>query len=101
MPTLYEYFGLFIYFYSREHLPIHIHAECDDRMCKVEFTVIDGKVSGFEIFQIGNEPMLRNSEIKKLKELLKNYSSDIIKKWEAFHVEKRKIKTVKITKRLK
>ena len=101
MPKVYEYFGLYIYFYAREHFPIHVHVEYEDRMCKVELTINDGKVKQYEIVQIGKNPMMRDVEIRNLKALLKYYSNDIIKKWEAFHIEKRKIKAIKITKRLK
>lgn len=27
MPKLYEYFGVVVYFFSREHEPIHVHGK--------------------------------------------------------------------------
>ena len=101
MPTLYEYFGLFIYFYSDDHLPIHVHAEYAERSCKVEFIINEGKAMEFKFHQINNRPLLRRSEEKKLRELLNFYSDDVIKKWSMFHILKQQIKPIKITKKIK
>ncbi|WP_084599901.1 DUF4160 domain-containing protein [Dyadobacter beijingensis] len=30
MPEILEYFGMIFYFYSNEHLPIHIHVSYDE-----------------------------------------------------------------------
>lgn len=35
MPTLFELFGLRFYFYSDEHLPIHVHIQNGDGKAKV------------------------------------------------------------------
>lgn len=38
MPTIFEYFGIILNFFSREHLPIHVHAYYGERYAmKVEF----------------------------------------------------------------
>ncbi len=34
MPTLFELFGMRFYFYSLEHLPIHVHIENGDGRAK-------------------------------------------------------------------
>ena len=65
MPTLYEYFGLFIYFYADDHLPIHVHAEYAERSCKVEFIIKEGKAVELKFHQINNRPLLRRSEEKR------------------------------------
>ena len=45
MPKLYEYFGLFVLFYSNEHEPIHVHGlDPDGRESKAEIIVKDGKI---------------------------------------------------------
>ena len=35
MPTLFELLGIRFYFYSEEHLPIHVHIENGDGKAKV------------------------------------------------------------------
>ena len=44
MPTLYEYFGLLIFFYSDEHLPIHVHGKYQRRESKAEILVRNREV---------------------------------------------------------
>jgi Domain of unknown function (DUF4160) len=42
MPKIFEYFWHVFYFYSREHLPIHVHADYETIF---EIIFYDGKVS--------------------------------------------------------
>ena len=44
MLTIYEYLGIIIQFYSREHEPIHIHAVYNGNVVKVTLHVRDGVV---------------------------------------------------------
>jgi hypothetical protein len=45
MPTIFEYFGIILKFFSREHLPIHVHAFYGDGYAmKVEFTFKGQKI---------------------------------------------------------
>lgn len=101
MPTLYEYFGIIVYFFSNDHEPIHVHAKCENRICKAVLTVENGKVTTIKIKLDGENIPLRNDEIKKLDELLKFYSDDIVNKWKEFFLLNKKIKKIKITKKLK
>ena len=79
MPKLYEYFGLFVLFYSNEHEPIHVHG-------------IDPAVS--------SRPPLSGRGLKDFKALVSAKANDIVKKWVDFFVLKKPVKTVRITKRL-
>ena len=101
MPTLYEYFGLIIYFFSNEHEPIHVHAKCENRIVKAEIFIKDGKIIKIKIKPDGRNIPLKDSEIKKFNEILKHYAFDITQKWFEYFVLHKKIKRVKITKRLK
>lgn len=44
MPKLYEYLGIVIYFWSNEHLPIHVHGKKGGQESKVELHFLDGKL---------------------------------------------------------
>jgi len=45
MPTIIEYFGIIIKFFSNEHLPVHVHAFYGSNMAmKVEFFLQDDKI---------------------------------------------------------
>lgn len=101
MPTLYEYFGIYIYFFSNDHLPVHIHVRSQTGSCKVIFAVEYGKILRYDIYQIGKKKMPSTSDIKKLKELLSHHGNDVIKKWREFYIDRKIISPVRITKRLK
>ncbi len=41
MPTLFELFGMRFYFYSLEHLPIHVHIENGDGRAKINVETLE------------------------------------------------------------
>ena len=98
MPTLYEYFGIMVKFFSNEHWPIHVHAFYGDEFaCKVEFDVKKKthcfrKVRGYKI--------LPNAQMHDLKKLINTYQSDIIQSWINFVVLNKRIPKQRITKRI-
>lgn len=72
MPTLFTIFGLRFYFYSEEHLPIHVHIRNSDGRAKVlvepEIRLIENK---------GIKP----NDIKKALSLVRLYRKQIIDAW--------------------
>jgi len=44
MPKIYEYFGIIFLFYSKEHLPVHVHAQYQEFENKFEFVYENGKL---------------------------------------------------------
>ena len=101
MPKLYEYFGLYILFYSNEHEPIHVHGiDPDGREMKAEIIVKDGKIVRIRYLAVGNVPPLAGRGLKDFKSLVSAKADDIVKKWVDFFVLKKPVKTVRITKRL-
>ncbi len=69
MPKLYEYFGLVILFYSREHEPIHVHCKYQGKESKAEIIFEDGKFLEVR----GKEP-LDTKNLKKFKKLIETIS---------------------------
>jgi hypothetical protein len=101
MPELYTYFGLIFEFYSNEHPPIHVHIKKEDREIKASFIMNEGKCTEIELKKVRGKDILSQSELKLANELLFAMKDDIIKKWVDFFVLNKKIKSVKITKRVK
>jgi hypothetical protein len=59
MPKLYEYFGLKVFFYANEHLPVHVHGFKAGRESKAELIVINGKVVEVRLADVtGMMPLL-------------------------------------------
>ncbi len=100
MPKLYEYFGLYVLFYSNEHEPIHVHGiDPDGRELKAELIIKDGKIVRIRYITVGNRPPLTGASLKDFKALVTAKAEEIVKKWVDFFVMKKPVKTVRITKR--
>ncbi|MDC8002375.1 DUF4160 domain-containing protein [Aequorivita todarodis] len=71
MPTLFIVFGLRFFFYSNEHLPIHIHVRNADG---------EARFAVEEIKLISNKG-LKNRDIKLAEALIEENRELIIQKW--------------------
>lgn len=77
MPTLFIVFGLRFYFYSNEHLPIHIHVRNADGEAKFEVE---------EVRLVSNKG-LKNKDVKLAESIIEENRTIIIKKWKEYHGE--------------
>lgn len=78
MPTLFIIFGLRFYFYSDEHLPIHVHIENGDGKAKVNLEP--------EIEMVSNNG-IKQKDIKRAIMIIEAYKDEIISKWTEYHGE--------------
>jgi len=98
MPTIFEYLGIIIKFYSNEHEPIHIHAVYNDSSVKVSFFIKEGKIYRTSyLAEFGTFP---TTKMKQLKKFISVYKEDIIESWLDYFIWKEKIIAKKITKKL-
>ena len=79
MPTLFTIFGLRFYFYSEEHLPIHVHVRNSDGRAKIQ---VDP-----EVVLIENRG-IRPNDLKKALSLTQLYKEQITEFWYEFFMEK-------------
>ncbi len=77
MPTLFELFGMRFFFYSNEHLPIHVHVANGDGRAKINIETLE------LVENIGIKP----KDIKKAMLLAEMYQQEIMAKWEEYHGE--------------
>ena len=96
MPTLFEYFGIIIKFYSNEHEPIHVHAYYNDAEIKVSFFIRDGKI--YRTTYVLEHGIFPINKEKQLKKLIRKHKDDIVKLWVDFFVLKKDITPIRITK---
>ena len=75
MPTLLLAFGLRFYFYSEEHLPIHVHVENSDGRAKF---YLEPKVE-----LISNEG-IKPKDLEKAKALCETFREEFIEKWHEY-----------------
>jgi len=80
MPTLFTIFGLRFYFYSEEHLPIHVHVRNSDGRAKIQ---VDP-----EIVLIENKGIKPN-DLKKALILTNLYKEQIMEFWYEYFMETR------------
>lgn len=100
MPKLYEYFGLVILFYSREHEPIHVHCKYQGKESKAEIIFEDGKFVEVRILEVKGKEPLDAKNLKRFVSLVEVYRDDIVRKWVDFFIYNKPIESVKITKKL-
>lgn len=101
MPTLYEYLGILVYFYSNEHAPIHVHGKHAGRESRAEIIVVNGRIVGIEF---GNEAGKRPLEGQKLKDfetLVRAKADEIVERWINFFVHNVRSKPEIINRRIK
>lgn len=77
MPTLFELFGMRFYFYSLEHLPIHVHIENGDGRAKINI----------ETLELVENQGIKPKDIKKALQIAELYQEEIISKWKQYHGE--------------
>lgn len=76
MPTLFEIFGLRFYFYSSEHLPIHVHVQYGDGEAKID---IEPEVK--VVYNYG----LKAGDLRRAISLAEMYREEIIERWHEYH----------------
>lgn len=80
MPTLFTIFGLRFYFYSEEHLPIHVHVRNSDGRAKIQVAP--------EVVLIENKGIKPN-DLKKALILTNLYKEQIMEFWYEYFMETR------------
>jgi hypothetical protein len=100
MPKLYEYFGLYVLFYSSEHDPVHVHGIYQGAECKAELIVQNGEITDIRFCSIKGRRPLDAPQLADFKKLVSNHSQDILDKWVAFFVLHKPITAERITRRI-
>ena len=100
MPTLYEYFGLIILFYSNEHEPIHVHGKYQGHESKAQILFENGRFIKIEVLAVKGKRPSDKKELQKFIKVVENYRDDIVRKWVDFFVYNREVNPVHITKKI-
>ncbi len=100
MPRLIEYFGLIFYFYSNEHLPVHVHVSHAEFETIFELFFEDGKLVDVQTRKADGIEMLPGKDQKDALKVVEMYADEIAQKWLEFFVLKKKPTIRKITKKL-
>lgn len=71
MPTLFIFFGIRFYFFSNEHLPIHIHIENADGRAKIQVDTL----------QVIKNAGIKNKDIHLAISIIEENKELIIERW--------------------
>lgn len=85
-PSLYEWQGITLKFYSNEHEPIHVHCMYNEYESICEFEIENGKVKNLYWREVEGANPLLAKQMKQALRLIKKYRYDIINSWIDFFV---------------
>ena len=77
MPTILFLFGLRFFFYSDEHLPMHVHVKNGDGKAKINI----------ETAEVVENNGLKPADLKKAVDAVKQYKDECIKAWNEYFDE--------------
>ncbi len=99
MPTIFDYIGIIIKFYSNEHEPIHVHAIYNNAEVKITLHIKDNVVYRATYHEVkGKFSPSKMADLKKFVSINKNA---MFYAWNQYFVHHLPIKPVTITKRIK
>lgn len=101
MPSIFEYLGILIFFYSNEHEPIHVHGKHGGFESKAEFLIVDGKIIEIKIKPIKGYSPLTGPKLRDFEDFLEAYSDQIVQKWIDYFVYHKDVEFEKINTRIK
>lgn len=96
---IFEYFG-FIFYFSNEHEPIHVHVALGDCETIFELILENGELK--EIMRRAKKgvDLLREKDAKTAEEFIRKYQTNIIEKWINFFVLRKQIRCITIKKKM-
>ena len=75
MPELFRFFGMKFFFYSMEHLPIHVHVRNADGVAKFEIDPL----------RLVENKGMKPKDLLLAQQLIQDKKEEIIAKWKHFH----------------
>jgi hypothetical protein len=100
MPSIFEYLGIVLFFYSNEHEPIHCHGKYGEFESKAEFFIVNGEITEIRIKEVKGKMPLKGAKLNDFKKFLKNYSQQIVAKWVDYFIYHKNIVFEKVETRL-
>ena len=101
MPKLYEYFGIAVYFYAGEHLPVHVQGRYGDTETVAEIITANGKIVSIRYRRAANRRPLSGKTRSHFVELVEARAEDILQKWSDVFVLNKVVKPEILTRRIK
>jgi len=101
MPKLYEYFGISVYFYAGEHLPVHVHGRHGDEETVAEIITANGKIISIRYRKVAHRRPLSGKARRHFVELVEAKAKEILQKWADVFLLNKIVKPEILTRRIK
>jgi hypothetical protein len=101
MPKLYEYFGISVYFYAGEHLPVHVHGRHGSSETVAEIITANGKIVSIRYRKAANRRPLSGTPRRHFVELVEAKANEILQKWADVFVLNKPVELEILTLRIK
>ncbi|MBE2188365.1 MAG: DUF4160 domain-containing protein [Candidatus Kapabacteria bacterium] len=102
MPTIYEYFGIILKFFSKEHLPPHVHAFYSNNYgMRVEFFNKGNKIDKITIKQLKGYKKFPPAQMRDLKKLVNRYQYEIVNDFITFAIKNQRVTKKVIRRKIK
>lgn len=88
MPKIYEYLGIIFFFYSNDHLPIHVHAKFAEFETKFDLIFENGTLKDVKPKKVKGKEKLPLQKEKEAIKFIGKYYKEIVEKWNQFFVLK-------------
>jgi hypothetical protein len=99
MPKIYEYIGFVFFFYSNEHLPIHVHISKGENESKCEL-IFENGILELQWRKVKGKKGLSGKEKLEAGIFIERYSTEIIAKWEKVFILHQRVECEKVNKPL-
>ena len=99
MPKIYEYIGFIFFFYSNEHLPVHVHVSKGGKESKCEL-IFENGVLELQWKKVKGKTELGGSEKVETGAFIEKYHAEIIEKWQKVFILHQRVTCEKINKRI-
>lgn len=97
MAKIYEYFGIMFSFFSREHLPIHVHAQYGRFITIFEIITDKGRVIDIQKRRKKGAHQLPPSQMRDAEKFVWARKEQIIKKWHEVKVMNKTVSPERVT----
>ena len=102
MPTIFEYFGIRLVFFSNEHFPIHVHAFYNNVFAmRIEFKIENSVITDIIYSTQKGYQTFPPKQKKDLQKLISNYQYEIVNDWINFVVLNKRVDRKIISQRIK
>jgi hypothetical protein len=96
--SLYEYFGIEVFFLSSDTQPLVVYGEFQSRKSKIMIQLENGVFSHLIVMNVDNCQPLETKELDKFTKVVSNNLTEIIKSWTNHYIYHKHIPFEKISK---